>query len=195
MENHNVLIGRNTVREAIKKGRSIDALYINKDTMDGSIREILKLARQRALVVKEVPRSKLDEMAQPYGYGGKTGNHQGIIAVVPPIEYAELDDVFHLAEERKEPPFLIGLDGITDPQNLGSIVRSAEEMGVHGILLPKRSSASVTATACKVASGAEEYIPIVKVSNLVQTMEELKKRGRVDCLRRYGRKSLPKKLI
>lgn len=174
---NNVLIGRNTVREAIKNGRSIDAVYVNKDTIDGSIKDILKLARERALVVKEAPRSKLDEMAMPYGYGGRTGNHQGIIAVVPPMEYAEIEDIFRLAEERKEPPFIVALDGITDQQNLGSIVRSAEEMGVHGIILPKRGSASMTAAACKVASGAEEYIPIVRVSNLVQTMEELKGRG------------------
>ena len=176
VEEH-IIIGRNTVREAIKSGREIDCLYVAKGQNDGSIREILALARKRGVIIKEAPRSKLDELSMPFGYGGKTGNHQGLAAMLPSIQYAGIEDIFAKAEAAGAPPFIIALDGITDPQNLGSIVRSAEVLGAHGVIIGKRRSAAMTAVACKVASGAEEYIPIAKVSNLAQAIEEVKKRG------------------
>ena len=174
---NNLLIGRNTVREAIKSGRSIDALYVQEGAGEGSIREILRLARERGVVIKEVPKNKLDELAKPFGYGDRTGNHQGVAAAMPSVEYSEIEDIFSLAESRGEKPFVVALDGITDQQNLGAIVRSAEEMGAHGIVIPKRGSATMTTAACKVASGAEEYIPIVRVANISQTIDVMKERG------------------
>lgn len=177
MEKENILIGRNTVREAIKSGRSIDAVFVAKDSRDGSLREILALAKKQGIVVKETVKSKLDELSMPFGYQGRPGNHQGIVAQVSSIVYAELEDIFKRAEEKGEPPFLVALDGITDPQNLGAIVRSAEVLGAHGVVILKRRSASMTAAACKTACGAEEYIPIARVNNLAAAIDEVKKRG------------------
>ncbi|MBR4078960.1 MAG: 23S rRNA (guanosine(2251)-2'-O)-methyltransferase RlmB [Christensenellaceae bacterium] len=176
-ETNNIIIGRNTVKEAIRSGRDIDAIVVAKTAQDGSIREILNLAKKRNLVIKEVPVKKLDEMAMPFGYNGRTGNHQGIAAQIPSIEYSEMEDIFAYAEERGEAPFIIALDGIQDPQNLGAIVRSAEALGAHGVITLKRRSAAMNAAACKTACGAEEYLPIVRVNNLVNTLEELKERG------------------
>lgn len=172
----NYIIGRNTVREAVKSGRSIDAVYYSGKP-EGSLREILALAKKNHLVVKEVPKNKLDEIAMPFGYDGRTGNHQGIAAQVAGVQYVEIDDMFARAEERGESVFLVALDGVTDPGNLGAIVRSAEVMGAHGVILPSRRSAGMTAAACKTASGAEEYIPIARVGNLAAALEELKRRG------------------
>ncbi len=137
----------------------------------------MALAKKNGLVIKEVPKTKLDEMSLPYGHEGKPGNHQGIAARVSEVAYKNVEDMFALAEERGEPPFLIMLDGIEDPFNLGAIVRSAEVLGAHGVILPKRRSAGMTASACKTASGAQEYLPIARVTNLAQTIEEVKQRG------------------
>lgn len=171
------IIGRNTVKEAIKSGRDIDAVLVSKRTQDGSIREILSLAKKRGLVIKEVPVEKLDELSMPFGYNGRTGNHQGIAAQVSAIRYAQLEEVFALAENRGCAPFLVALDGIKDPQNLGAIVRSAEALGAHGVLIPERRSASMNTAACKTACGAEAYLPIVRVGNLTKALEQLKERG------------------
>jgi 23S rRNA (guanosine2251-2'-O)-methyltransferase len=113
----------------------------------------------------------------PYGHGGKTGNHQGIIALVPPIEYAEIKDMLELAKARGEAPFVVVLDGIEDPHNLGSIIRSAECAGAHGVIIPKRRAASVTTSVGKASAGAVEYIKIAKVTNIQSALEELKKAG------------------
>lgn len=176
MDEQEIIIGRNSVKEAIRAGRSIEAIYVSARS-EGSIREILALAKKNGLVIKEVPKTKLDEMSLPYGHEGKPGNHQGIAARVSEVAYKNVEDMFALAEERGEPPFLIMLDGIEDPFNLGAIVRSAEVLGAHGVILPKRRSAGMTASACKTASGAQEYLPIARVTNLAQTIEEVKQRG------------------
>ena len=172
-----IIIGRNTVREAIRAGRTIEAVLVTRGGMDGSLCELVTLARQRGIVVKEVPRERLDQLAMPFGYHGRPGNHQGIAAEVSNVRYAELEDVFEYAQQKGEAPFIVALDGITDEQNLGAIVRSAEVLGAHGVVVPKRRSASMSAVACKVASGAEEYIPIVRVTNLAATIDQVKERG------------------
>lgn len=176
MDEKEIVIGRNAVREAIRSGHSIEAVYVSART-EGSIREILALAKKNGVTVKEVPKAKLDELSFPYGHGDAPGNHQGIAARVSGVIYQSIEDMFALAEQRKEAPFLIMLDGIEDPFNLGAIVRSAEVLGAHGVILPKRRSTGMTAAACKTASGAQEYLPIARVTNLAATIEEIKKRG------------------
>ena len=176
MNEKEIVIGRNAVREAIRSGRSIEAVYVSARA-EGSIREILALAKKNGVTVKEVPKAKLVELSLPYGHGDAPGNHQGIAARVSGVIYQSIEDMFALAEQRKEAPFLIMLDGIEDPFNLGAIVRSAEVLGAHGVILPKRRSTGMTAAACKTASGAQEYLPIARVTNLAATIEEIKKRG------------------
>ena len=175
--NSEYIIGRNSVKAAIRSGEQIDRLFVVQDLVDGSIREILMLARNAKIVVREVTRYKMDELCAGMGPGGKVGNHQGVAVQVPAFEYGELDDIFALADERKQPPFLIVLDSVQDPQNLGAIIRSAEALGAHGVVIGKRRSASLTTAAYKVSCGAAQYIPVVKVTNINQTLEELKKRN------------------
>ncbi len=170
------LMGRNAVREAIKSGRSIDRILVIPE-QDGSLREITTLAREHNLVVRNTDRKRLDELCMPFGHGGKPGNHQGIIAMVPDIEYATLEDILALAKERNEPPFLLLLDEINDPHNLGSMLRSAACAGVHGVVLPKRRAASVTAAVAKASAGAVEYVKVAKVVNLSVAIRQLKDAG------------------
>ncbi|NCB31004.1 MAG: 23S rRNA (guanosine(2251)-2'-O)-methyltransferase RlmB [Clostridia bacterium] len=169
-------MGRNAVKEALRSGRSIDRILVIKE-QDGSLRELVNMARDRQVQLREVERSKLDEMCMPFGHGNKPGNHQGIVAQVPGVEYCEISDILSVTKERGEQPFIILLDGIEDPHNLGSILRSAECAGAHGVILPKRRSASVTAAACKASAGAVEYIKVARVSNLVGAMQRLKDEG------------------
>lgn len=164
------------MREAIKSGRSIDRILVVPE-QDGSLREVLGLARDRNLMIRETNRSKLDELCMPFGHGGKPGNHQGIVAMVPGVEYCELSDILDAAKERGEDPFVIILDGIEDPHNLGSIIRSAECAGAHGVVIPKRRSASVTASVAKASAGAVEYMKVARVSNLGGAIERLKDSG------------------
>ena len=171
-----IVMGRNAVREAIKSGRSIDRILVVKE-LDGSLREVIGLARDRNLQIREVERAKLDEMCMPFGHGGKPGNHQGIIAQVPGVEYCDISDILEVAKERDEKPFIILLDGVEDPHNLGSIIRSAECAGAHGVIIPKRRSASVTASACKASAGAVEYMKVARVSNLGGAIDRLKDEG------------------
>ena len=171
-----LIIGRNAVREAVKSGKSIDRILVSKDP-DGSLREILSLARDRKIVIREESRAKLDELCMPFGHGGKTANHQGIVAYAAGVEYCTVSDILKLAEEREEQPFVIVADGIMDPHNLGSIIRSAECAGVHGVVIGKRRSASVSAAAVKASAGATEYMRIAKVTNLCAALDELKKAG------------------
>lgn len=171
-----IVMGRNAVREAIKSGRSIDRILVVKE-LDGSLREVIGLARDRNLQIREVDRFKLDEMCMPFGHGGKPGNHQGIIAQVPGVEYCDISDILDVARERDEKPFIILLDGVEDPHNLGSIIRSAECAGAHGVIIPKRRSASVTASACKASAGAVEYMKVARVSNLGGAIDRLKDEG------------------
>ncbi len=171
-----LVMGRNAVREAIKSGRSIDRILVSREP-DGSLREIVSLARDRNLRVDEVGREKLDELCMPFGHGGKTGNHQGIVAQVPGVEYCEISDMLDAAKAKGERPFLILLDGIEDPHNLGSIIRSAVCAGAHGVILPKRRAVSVTAAACKASAGAVEYCKVARVANLSGAIARLKDEG------------------
>ena len=170
------MIGRNAAREAIKSERSIDKILVSKEP-DGSLREIINLARDRNIRVDEVERAKLDELCMPFGHGGKTGNHQGIVAQVPGVEYCELSDMLNAAKAKNEKPFIIVLDGIEDPHNLGSILRSAVCAGAHGVVIPKRRAVSVTAAASKASAGATEYCMVARVANLSGAIDRLKDEG------------------
>ena len=169
-------MGRNPVKEAIKSGKSIDRILVTKEH-DGSLGEIITLAHEANLVIREVDRRKLDEICMPFGHNGKSGNHQGILAEIPGAEYAELSDILEYAESRGEKPFIILLDGIEDPHNLGSIIRSAECAGAHGVVITKRRSASVTAAVVKTSAGAAEHMRIARVVNLANTIDTLKECG------------------
>jgi 23S rRNA (guanosine2251-2'-O)-methyltransferase len=172
-----IIYGRNAVKTAIRSGRSIDKLIASKELTDPSVREILTLATQHHIPIVRADRRKLDSMTLPYGFGGKPANHQGVVAVTPARDYDSMDDIFALAQQRGEPPFIVLLDGITDEGNFGSIIRSAEVLGAHGVVLGKRRSASLSAVAAKSSSGAADLIPIVKVTNLVATIKELKQKN------------------
>ena len=171
-----LLIGRNAVREAIKSGRSIDRVLVTTEH-DGSLGEIVTLARERKLVVREVDRKKLDELCMPFGHGGKTANHQGVVAYAAGVTYCEIADILDAAKERGEAPFVIVLDGVEDPHNLGSIIRSADCAGAHGVIIGKRRSASVTAAAVKASAGATEYVKIARVVNISAALQTLKAAG------------------
>jgi len=162
--------GKNPVFEAIRSGQHINKLYVEKDGEDAFILRIIAMAREKGIPVQYLERRKLDALS-------RTRAHQGVILELAAREYADIDDLLKIAQDKGEPPFLAVLDGITDPNNLGSIIRSAECAGVHGIVLPKRRSAALNATVAKVAAGALEYVPVARVSNLVQTLRSLKDAG------------------
>lgn len=168
--NENQLEGRNAILEVLKSGRDIEKIMVLKGNVEGTIKRILAQAREKGIVVQEVARQKLDEISQ-------TKNHQGVIAIVSEHQYVEVEDILQIAKEKGEPPFIVLLDGITDPHNLGAIIRSAECAGVHGIIIPKRKSVGLNATVGKTSAGALEYVPVARVTNLVKTMEFLKKEG------------------
>ncbi len=159
--------GRNSVLELLKSGKDINKLFIQKGERQGSINDIIKLAKDNKVVISEVEKVKLDQMSE-------THNHQGVIAVVPPFEYCEVSDILELAKQKNEKPFILILDGIEDPHNLGSIIRTAECSGVHGIILPKRRSVLVNSTVSKTSAGAVEYMKIALVNNLNDTIKYLK---------------------
>lgn len=165
-----LIIGRNAVMEVIKSDRTIEALYIANGQMEGSIKAIVNMAREKGLVLKDVDRKKLDSMS-----GGK--NHQGIIAQVTPYKYYEISDMLNLAKKRGQDPFIVILDEIEDPHNLGSIIRTAELCGVHGIIIPKRRNVGITSTVYKCSVGAIEHMRIAKVTNINAAIDELKKQG------------------
>jgi len=172
-----IIYGRNAVKTAIRSGRSIDKLIASKELTDPSVREILTLATQHHIPIVRADLRKLDSMTLPYGFNGKPANHQGVVAVTPARDYDSLDDVFALAEKRGEPPFIVLLDGITDEGNFGSIIRSAECFGVHGIIISKRRSAPLNTAVFKASSGAAEYIPIARETNITATINKLKEKG------------------
>lgn len=161
--------GRNSVIELLKSGKDINKLYVQKGEKHGSIIEIINLAKKKKIVTVEIEKNKLDKMAT-------TNNHQGVIAIVPPYEYSTVDEIIDLANKRQEKPFILILDGIEDEHNLGSIIRTAECSGVHGIIIPKRRSALVNATTNKTSAGAVEYMKIARVNNLTETIKELKEK-------------------
>jgi len=162
--------GKNSVFEAIRSGRPLNKLFVEKDNQDVLILRIIAMAREKDIPIQYLERNKLDAISQ-------TRAHQGVILEVAAREYVEVDDILKTAEEKGEKPFVLVLDGITDPNNLGSIIRSAECAGVHGIILPKRRSAALNATVAKVAAGALEYVNVARVTNLVQTLRSLKNEG------------------
>lgn len=169
-ENTDLIIGRNAVSEALKSERAIDTLLVVRGERNGSIGRIIAECKDKGIVVKEVDKKKLDFMCGQ-------GNHQGVAAYAAVHEYAELEDIFALAEERGEEPFIIICDELEDPHNLGAIIRTAECTGAHGVIIPKRRNASLTWAVGKASAGAVEYVPVARVGNLASTIEDLKKRG------------------
>lgn len=165
----NYIIGKNPVLEAIKAKRDINKIWIGEGSQKGAMQSIIKSAKENQIVVQFVPRKKLDEMVE--------GNHQGVVAQVAAYHYYELDELFKRANDRNESPFFLILDEIEDPHNLGSIMRTADASGVHGIIIPKRRSVGLTATVAKASTGAIEHIPVVRVTNIARTIDELKEKG------------------
>ena len=159
--------GRNSVLELLESGKDINKLYIADGEKHGSIHKIIALAKERKVVINKVDKYKLDRMSQ-------TENHQGVIAIVPPYEYCDVDDILELAKSKNEKAFILILDGIEDPHNLGSIIRTAETAGVHGIIIPKRRATAVNSTVSKVSAGAVEHMKIARVNNINETIKYLK---------------------
>ena len=168
MGKENIIVGRNPVTEALRSGREIDKLMVSSE--EGSMKKILALAKERRIPVMKVEKSAIDRIAE-----GKA--HQGVAAYVSAYAYAELEDIFRIAEERGEDPFIIILDNLEDPHNLGAIMRTAECAGAHGVIIPKRRACGLTEVVAKASAGAIEYMPCVKVTNIAQAIEELKERG------------------
>ena len=166
----NVVCGRNAVKELLSGGRDIEKIFIQKGEREGSVNLLLGIAAERKLPIHEVDRAKLDSLTCG-------AHHQGIVAIASERNYATVDEIFAYAEERGEPPFIIILDGVEDPHNLGAIIRSAECSGAHGVIIPKRRAVGLTSTAAKASAGAVEYMKVAKVTNLASTIDELKERG------------------
>ena len=164
----NLLVGRNPIREALKNGRPMEKLMVMKGDLSSAAREIVRMAREAGVVVQEVDKVRLDAVYP---------HHQGLLAYLSSAGYSEVSDIFALARERNEDPFIICLDGITDPHNLGAIIRSAECAGAHGVIIPERRSAGLNPACVKAAAGALEYMPVARVTNLSRTIEELKEQG------------------
>ena len=162
--------GRNAVLEAFRSGKCVDKLFILDGCQDGPVRTIAREARKHDTIVKFVPKERLDSMSE-------TGHHQGVMAYAAAYEYAEVEDILKIAEEKGEPPFLFLLDGIEDPHNLGAIIRTANLAGAHGVIIPKRRAVGLTATVARTSAGALNYTPVAKVTNMAATIEDLKKRG------------------
>ena len=168
--NENKIEGRNAVLEAFRSGKPVDKLFVLDGCQDGPVRTIIREARKHDTIIQFVEKKRLHQLSE-------TGRHQGVIAYTASYEYAEVEDMLALAKERGEDPFLVLLDGIEDPHNLGAIIRTANLAGAHGVIIPKRRAVGLTATVAKTSAGALNYTPVAKVTNLVKTMEELKKEG------------------
>ena len=166
--------GRNSVLELLESERDINKILIAKGERHGSINKIIAIAKQRKIVIAEVERAKLNAISE-------TNNHQGVIAIVPPFNYVSVEDMLAEAKAKKEDPFILILDGIEDPHNLGSIIRTAETSGVHGVIIPKRRAASVNATVSKSSAGAVEHVKIARVNNINETIKYLKEKGLWIC--------------
>ena len=162
--------GRNAVLEAFRSGKTIDRLYILDGCKDGPVQSIVREARKHDTIINFVEKERLNQMST-------TGKHQGVIARAAAYDYSEMEDIFKLAEEKGQPPFVVILDNIEDPHNLGAIIRTANLAGAHGVIIPKRRAVGLTATVVKASAGAINYTPVVKVTNIVKAMEELKERG------------------
>lgn len=169
-QREDLIIGRNAVIEALKSDRTIESLYVAKGDLEGSVKVALGLAKEKSIIIKEVDKRKLDGMCEGH-------NHQGIVAIVTPFKYSEVNHILEYAKRKNEKPFIVILDEIEDPHNLGSIIRTAELCGVHGIIIPKRRNVGVTSTVYKCAAGAIEHMRIAKVTNINATIDELKENG------------------
>ena len=168
--NENIIEGRNAVLEAFRSGKPVDKLYVLDGCQDGPVRTIVREARKHDTIIQFVEKERLSQLSE-------TGRHQGVIAYTAAYEYSEVSDMLELARERGEDPFIILLDNIEDPHNLGAIIRTANLAGAHGVIIPKRRAVGLTATVAKTSAGALNYTPVAKVTNLKKTMEELKKEG------------------
>lgn len=166
--------GRNSVLELLESGKDINKIFITKGERHGSVNKIIAIAKEKRIIIVEKDKKQMNEMAQ-------TENYQGVIAIVPPFEYCDIQDIIKYAKEKNEDPFILILDGIEDPHNLGSIVRTAETAGIHGIVIPKRRAAGVNSTVNKVSAGAVEHIKIARVTNICDTIEKLKRQGLWIC--------------
>ena len=162
--------GRNAVLEAFRSGKTIDKLFVLDGCQDGPVKSIIREAKKHDTIITYVSRDRLDQMAE-------SGHHQGVMAFAAAYEYAEVEDILEAAGKKGEPPFVFLLDGIEDPHNLGAIIRTANLAGAHGVIIPKRRAVGLTATVARTSAGALNYTPVAKVTNLVSTMEELKKQG------------------
>lgn len=164
------LEGRNSVLEAIRSDRTINKILVSKGDKEGSIKQIIALAREKGIIVQETDRASLDKISITHA-------HQGVIAFVAVKDYVEVEDILEIAKAKGEPPFIILLDGITDPHNLGSILRTANAVGAHGVVIPKRRAIGLTAAVSKASAGAIEYVPVARVTNIAQTIEYLKEQN------------------
>ena len=162
--------GRNAVLEAFRSGRCVDKLFILDGCQDGPVRTIAREARKKDTIINYVSKERLDQLSE-------TRAHQGVIAQVAAYEYSTVEEILEKAEEKGEPPFLVLLDNVEDPHNLGAIIRTANLAGAHGVIIPKRRSVGLTSTVAKTSAGALNYTPVAKVTNLVRTIEELKEKG------------------
>lgn len=169
-DNEEIIVGRNSVLEALKSGRSLNKILIAKGERHGSIRDIIGQAKEQGLVIQEVEMPKLDQMSAGV-------RHQGVVALAAPVAYAELDDILAGAYAKEEPPFLVLLDELADPHNVGAILRTSDATGVHGVLIPKRRSCPLTQTVAKTSAGAVEHVPVARIGNIAQTLKGLKKQG------------------
>lgn len=165
-----IIEGRNPIIEALKNNRSIEKIMVNKASKEGSIKKILAMAKENKVIIQEVDRHKLDEMSESHA-------HQGVIAITSDYRYYDLDEILEIPKEKGEDPFFILLDGITDPHNLGSIIRTADAVGAHAVIIPKRRSVQITPIVAKASAGAVEYLPVCKVTNIVNTIKTLKENG------------------
>ena len=169
-QNNDLIAGRNAVSEALRSQRSINKILLQEGAHGGSLGEIIALAKQKGVPVETVKAEKLDKLA-------KGLRHQGVAALAAPIAFRTLDDVFARAAEKNEEPFILLLDELQDPQNVGALIRSADAAGVHGVLMPRRRSCPLNAVVAKISAGAVEYVPVVQIGNIAQTIEELMQRG------------------
>ena len=165
-----IIFGKHPVMETLKKNKGINKLFYQKGLADSKISSIIELVKNHGGIFQEVPKSKLDELTQG-------ANHQGLVLTVPPFDYQTIEDCLALAESKGQPPFLLILDGIEDPHNLGSILRTADAFGVHGIIIPKRRAVGLTGIVAKTSTGAIEHVPVVRVANIAQTIELLQNQG------------------
>ena len=168
--NESKIEGRNAVLEAFRSGKTIDKLYVLDGCQDGPVKTITREARKGDTIINYVSKDRLDQISE-------TGKHQGVIAVCAAYNYAEVEDILKKAEEKGEAPFIIILDGIEDPHNLGAIIRTANQAGAHGIIIPKRRAVGLTPTVARTSAGAINYTPVAKVTNISQTIKELKEKG------------------